>query len=229
MKKFLVRLSLVLVPYIIVVLSVIRLSYTTELQILKRDLTFPTNVVGAVVGDSRVEVYFDPAEIPWLKNCGQSATPFQVSAHKAKMIVEQNPHLKVMVVDFWPSKMFDENTPFWAAAPYGIALIELMTRENMPPIDDECIVRLSNGVIKPGLKHLFERTAKSQIAGGYHKNHRFLLENKWSKKETYTKLKMYQLRKTPLYMESVLEDLIVWLKDHDITVVLTSTPIWNMR
>lgn len=108
MKKFLLRLAIVLVPFLVLLGVLTCSAYKSEMAVLERDLTCPTNILAAVVGDSRVEVYFDPDEIPWLQNFGLSASPISITAHKARIIAEQNPHLKLLIVDVWPSKFFTD-------------------------------------------------------------------------------------------------------------------------
>ncbi len=230
MKRFVIKLSVVVVPFIALLAILFRVAYVAELNLLKKDLTFPPGIRAAVLGDSRVEVYFDPDEIPWLRNCGQSATPFEITAHKAKLIAELNPNLELIIIDMWPSKLFADNVPFAPFCPYGISLIEIMSRDDMPPLGENFPVRLSQGLLRPGLKHAVStRTdAKSQIAGGFMKNHKFLKENKWSKIETYTSHPKYQMKAVPPRGEVLLENLLDWMKKHNRRVVLTSTPLYDL-
>lgn len=229
MKRFIVRLAAVLLPFIGIVLGISVFSYRMEWRVLENDLRCLPEIRAVVVGDSRAEVYWDPSVIPWLRNCGQSATPFQITAKKAKMLVELNPHLELVVIDIWPSKLFDSNTPFDPSAPAGVSLLEVTDRHNMPPFGDDFPIRFVNGVLKPALQHVRSPTQirQSLIAGGFLKNHKFLRENKWAREETYAQHEMYQLRDTPLYMEGVLEDLLSWMKDRNVNVVLTTTPIYH--
>lgn len=240
MKKFILRVFAVLVPFVAVVGTIVRLAYVTELNVLKRSLTCPTNIVAAVVGDSRVEVYFDPAVMPWLRNFGLSATPFPVSAQKARLIAELNPHLKLLIVDIWPSKFFaDLDKPFAVterASPYACSLVELMTRHDMPPLGEGFEVRLANGVLKPGLRHLMfgADDAESGITGKFAENDKFLFEETPEGPKVRTAFgppeKPTPLAKTPTGGEVVLEHLLEDLSSTGIKVVLTTTPIlWSEK
>ena len=80
MKKFLIKGIFVFLTFALVLCVMTRMAYKSEFKRLKRNLTFPKNILAAAVGDSRVEVYFDPDEIPWMRNLGMSAMPFTVSA-----------------------------------------------------------------------------------------------------------------------------------------------------
>lgn len=230
MKRFIIRLSLLIVPLSLLGGVLLVLAYRSEMSALRRSLTFSNEIRAAVVGDSRVEVYFDPDEIPWLANCGQSATPFQITAAKAKIIVEQNPNLEFIVVDFWPSKLFDNaKSPFAPYVPSGVAMLEISNRHNMPALGDDFPLRLSQGVFKPGLRRcLGQNRSKSSIAGGFMRNEKFLASNKWARIETYSTHRMYELEKTPLSMELVLEELLQWMKNQNMKVILTSTPIYHL-
>lgn len=225
MKRFLIKLSIVMMPFMAVLAILIRVAYVTELNLLKKDLTFPPGIRAAVLGDSRVATTFDPDEIPWLRNCGKPAIPFEITAHKAKLIAELNPNLELIIIDMWLSD-------FWGdpACPHGISLIEIMSREDMPPLGDNFPVRLSQGLIRPGLKHSVSThgDVKSQIAGGFATNHEFLKENQWSKIETYTSRPKYQLKGIPPRKEVLLENLLNWMKKHNRKVVLTSTPLYDL-
>lgn len=230
MKRFIIRLSSFAIPLFLAGGILLCLAYKYEINSLRESLTFASDIRAAIVGDSRVEVYFDPDEIPWLANCGQSATPFQVSAAKAKIIVEQNPNLEFIVVDFWPSKLFENaKRSFGPCVPSGVAMLEITDRINMPNLGDDFPLRLSQGVLKPGLKRILGlNRGKSSISGGFMRNEKFLASNKWSRVETYTTHKMYELEETPLSMESVLEDLLQWMQDRNVKVILTSTPLYHL-
>ena len=137
MKRFLLRLGLILGPFLALLGILVHVAYHMEMDALRRDLTCSTNIVAAVVGDSRVEEFFDCEEIPWLANFGLGATPFEVSAHKARLIVDCNPHLQLLVIDVWPGSFFARvDRPYDPCVPRhkGIALIEMMTRDDMPPL-----------------------------------------------------------------------------------------------
>lgn len=213
-------------------------AYRTELDVLKADLTFPTNILAAVFGDSRVETSFDEKEIPWLKNCGQSATPFQVTAEKVKIAAEMNPNLKLFIIDVWPHKFFedkDDRHPFWPVVPNGVALIELRNRKFMPDFGDDFPVRLCQGVIRPGLKHAVFgfKTGDSQIAGGFRPAHQFIADGRWLNEESYTSERPHCYQGEITKADLILIDLLDYLKARDRNVVLTTTPIhplwWKYR
>ena len=216
-------------PFLVVLAILIRVAYVTELNLLKKDLTFPPGIRAAVLGDSRVQTFFDPDEIPWLRNCGQSATPFEVTAHKAKLIANLNPDLELIIIDMWPSQFFNDSG-FGPHSDYGMSLIEIMTREDMPSFSADIFMRLSQGLICPGLRHSVSTRwdMKSRIAGSFEARHEFLKNNKWSKLETYTSQPQYQLKAVPPYKEELLEKLIKWMKDRNRKVVLTSTPLYDL-
>ena len=233
MKKFIFRLSLAICPFAFALGTLLRIVYQSELDVLKHDLTCPTNILAAVVGDSRVETYFDPEEIPWLRNFGQSATPFTVTAHKAKLIAELNPHLKLVIIDIWPDQFFSNiDKPYGPGVPDGIALIEMMTREGMAPLGDGFDVRVVKGVLVPGLENLMaEGRRKGQITGGFMKNHKFIKDGYfcvecahaipfWPKK---TPIELPHV--TPTGCEIVLDRLLRDLSQKNINVILTTTPL----
>lgn len=234
MKRFVIKLFVVMVPFVVLFAILSCVAYTTELGLLKKVLTFPVVIRAAIVGDSRVEQYFDPEEIPWLKNCGQGGTPFEITAQKAKLIAELNPNLELIVIDIWPDKFFAGNEPFGPFCPDGASLIELMTRENMPPLGDNFALRFSQGMLKPGLKHVLkyavwkDSAPVSRITGGFVKNHRFLKNSKWAKPETYANRPVVELRTIPPKGERVLEDLLKWMREHKRKVILTSTPLYDL-
>lgn len=232
MKKFVVRLLLAVIPFIALLAVLVRVAYLTELDLLKRDLTFSPEVRAAVVGDSRVEGSFDPDEIPWLRNCGQSATPFAITAQKAKLIAELNPRLEFIVVDVSPGQLLGANRPFdevrWC--PDGVPLIELMSREDMPPLGGNFHERLTRGLLLPGLKHfLFQKgLAKSSLVGGYRKNCKFLKDNKGAKFKPDTSNPRVELSATPPQGETILENLLRWMRERKKKVVLTTTPVYDL-
>ncbi len=216
--------------FVVLFVVLLRLAYVTELDLLKRDLTFPRGIRAAVVGDSRVEVCFDPEEIPWLKNCGLSATPFEITAQRAKLVAELNPELEVIIVDIWPDRFLQANEPFSQKYQNGISLIEIMTRENMPPLGSDFPMRLSSGLLKPGLKHFlgWRESARSQLAGAFLENHRFLMAGKWAKLETYVNRAKKEPRTIPTHGEQVLMDLLDWMRKHNRKVVLITTPLYDL-
>lgn len=235
MKKFIVKLCLILCPAAVAICALTYAAYESELRILKRDLTCPTNIVAAVVGDSRVEVSFDPDEIPWMKNFGKSASPFFLTAQKARLVAQLNPSLKLLVVDVWPSRFFANiNKPIEVASPvpYGIALIELMTRKDMPPIGDGLEVRIVQGVVKPGLNNILHGTenAHCQITGGFFKNKKSIPEELFNEACARNvgfppPKKPFDLSKTPTGGEIILDHLLADLSKTDIKIVLTTTPL----
>ena len=236
MKKFLIKLSIVLIPFLAFVGAITYCAYKTEMRILERDLTCSSNIVAAVVGDSRVEVYFDPDEIPWMRNFGQSATPFAITAQKARLVAKLNPHLRLLVVDVWPSKFFScLRKPIGDSASCGVALLELMTRKDMPPISDGFEVRLANGVLSPGARHLIigGADAKSQIAGGFLKNKKSLkygLRPECARQMGFPPPRVpYSHDISELYSdgEIILDHLLDDLSKYNLRVVLTTTPaLW---
>ena len=228
MKNFLIKLALFTFPAVGLLAVLTRIAYVTELSILESDLTLPTNVVAAVVGDSRVEVYFDPREIPWLRNYGQSATPFRITAEKARMIADLNPNLELLVIDIWPYQFLDVN-PFASSAPHGVSLLELKTRKDMPPFGEEFPMRLGSGLVRPGLRHALKKEdAQSQIAGGFFENKHCLTDD-IAKGMQYGRkpppAAPMSLQKTPTAGEIVLEHLLDELTGKGINIVLTTTPI----
>lgn len=220
MKKFVFKLLAAVIPFAVLFFVLLRVAYVTELRLLKNDLTFSSGVRAAIVGDSRVSMHFDDKEIPWLKNCGMSATPFEVTVQKARLIVELNPNLDFIVVDVWPRHLFRGKKPFGQICPLGVSLIEVMTREDMPSFGVDFPVRFSLGLFKPGLTHAFLRqtSAKSQIAGGFEENHRVLKLNS-------AKVAVDDFKAPPPHGELVLEHLLVWMQQHKKKVILTSTPL----
>ena len=235
MKKFIVKLCLILCPVAVAICALTYVAYESELQILKRDLTCPTNIVAAVVGDSRVEVYFDPAEIPWMKNFGISAAPFSLTAQKARLVAQLNPSLKLLVIDVWPAKFFQGiSRPIEAASavPYGTALIEMMTRKDMPPLGDGVEIRIAQGVIRPGLRNILHgaENAHGQITGGFFKNKKSIPEELFN--ETCARKVGFappetpvDLPETPTGGEIILDHLLADLSKTDIKIVLTTTPL----
>ena len=234
MKKFLIKLALFAFPAVGLLAGVTRIAYVTELSILESDLTLPTNVVAAVVGDSRVEVYFDPREIPWLRNYGMSGTPFRITAEKARMIAELNPNLELLVIDIWPYEFLDVNHPFDSSvlpsALHGVSLLELKTRKDMPPFGEEFPMRLGSGLVRPGLRHALKKEgAQSKIAGRFFENNKRLADDiakgfKYGRKFAPPKIPR-ELPPTPTAGEIVLEHLLDGLAGKGVNIVLTTTPI----
>ena len=234
MKRFLLKSSVVLLAFAGTLCILICGAYKTELRILERDLTCPTNIVAAVVGDSRVETYFDPAEIPWMRNFGESATPLPITAQKARMVARLNPHLKILVIDVWPNNFFScLRCPIGAASPFGCALLEIMTRKDMPKISDGFETRLIRGVMVPGLTHMLfgDENAKSQLAGGFFKNAKML---EFGIRPEYAHMMPFPPPESPYSLdvnplpadgEIVLNHLLDALSIYDLKVVLTTTPI----
>lgn len=235
MAKFIVRALFVLCPIAVLTVLLVSVTYRTELEVLKNDLRCPTNIVAAVVGDSRVEVYFNPEDIPWLRNFGLSATPFVVTAHKARMIAEQNPHLGLIIVDVWPGTFFSSlDVPFAvsaSSAPYSVSIIELMTRKDMPPFGDGFEIRVANGIVKPGISHLIHglSSAVSNLTGGFLENNKYI--SKWlvaghEYNGPFGPPKSpWQFKDVPTGGEIVLEHLLEDLKEKGVKVVLTTTPL----
>lgn len=233
MNKFLLRLAIVLVPFLVVMGTVTQLAYKSEMAILERDLTCPTNILAAVVGDSRAEVYFDPDEIPWLQNFGQSASPFSITANKARMIAKLNHHFKLLVIDVWPHTFFSRiDVPYNASlkAPAGIALMELYTRKDMPPIGEEFEMRLATGVIKPYFRSLTNKqNAHGEITGKFFKNKKHIDAENFATQGMGRGFgapkEPKHLPATPTGGEIVLEHLLADLTGQGINVVLTTTPM----
>ena len=233
MKKFLIKGIFVFLTFALVLCVMTRMAYKSEFKRLKRNLTFPKNILAAAVGDSRVEVYFDPDEIPWMRNLGMSAMPFTVSAKVAKLSAILNPDLKLLVVDVWPDKFFENlSCPYSDGyTPNIIALFELMTRKDMRPPGDGFPVRLSAGVLNPWLKNTFSPSDYGRcMVGGFFKN-RKTIKPEWFNIENMRKIKFgppeepVALPGVPTGGEIVLEHLLSDLSQYDIHVVLTSTPI----
>lgn len=233
MKRFLCRLCVVLVPFLLAICALVRFAYKEELRILEDDLTCPTNILAAIVGDSRVEVYFDPDEIPWLRNFGLSASPLPVTAHKARLIAGLNPHLRCIIIDIWPSQFFSTlKEPFSEkGVPASASLIELMTRQDMPPFGEGFETRVSSGVLKPAISHILRGRddAKSGLTGGFFENKKSLVERLKSSDEYGTPFgpprTPWQLKSIPTDGELVLENLIKELQAKGFKVVLTTTPM----
>ena len=232
MKKFIVRLCAILAPFVAIVALFVFAAYKTEIGVLKNDLLCPTNVVAAIVGDSRVEVYFDPEEIPWMRNFGLSASPLPVTAHKARLIAGLNPHLRCIIIDVWPSKFFATlKEPFPDTVPSSASLVELMTRQDMPPFGEGIETRVSSGVLKPAVSHILHgsENANSGLTGGFFENKKSLVERLKSSDEYGTPFgpprTPWQLKATPTDGELVLERLIKELKSKGVNVVLTTTPM----
>ena len=232
MKKFIIRVLAILSPFAAIVATLVFSAYKTEIGVLKNDLQCPTNIVAAVIGDSRVEVYFDPEVLPWMRNFGLSATPISITAHKARLVAEQNPHLKCIIIDVWPSKFFSTlKKPFTEAVPDSASLIELMTRQDMPPFGEGFETRVSSGVLKPAISHILRGRddAKSGLTGGFFENKKSLVERLKSSDEYDTPFgpprTPWQLKATPTDGEIVLEHLIKDLKAKGVNVVLTTTPM----
>ena len=236
MKKFLLKLSLVLVPFAVAVGALTPLAYKTEMRILERDLTCPSNIAAAVVGDSRVEVYFDPDEIPWLRNLGLSGTPFAITAQKARLVAKCNPDMKLIVIDIWPSLFFScLHEPIGTTAPFGVALIELSTRNDMPPIREGFETRLSRDVLSLGVKHMIlgDKNAHGLVVGGFFKNKKSL---KFGIRPEYAHLMPFPPPKKPYCYnpsagrpdgEIVLDHLLEDLSKYNLKIVLTTTPaLW---
>lgn len=221
MRKFIVRISLVLFPFLGMLGILTFVTYKEELHVLERDLTCPTGVVAAIVGDSRVEYVFDPEEIPWLMNYGQSGSPFQVTAQKARIIANQNPNLQFLAIDIWPRWFFDDVNESFEGAANGDSLVELMTRENMPSFDESFLVRLSAGMWRQGLYHMITgiHRAKSSIAGG------FAPKAATMKDGSSFGVDPRPLLHVPTTGELVLESLLSDLMHCNVKIVLTSTPI----
>lgn len=234
MKRFLTRLFFVIGPFVFVLSVIGLMAYKSELKLLKYDLTCPTNILAAVVGDSRVEVSFDTDEIPWLQNFGLSAAPFLITAHKARLIAELNPHIRLIMIDIWPDKFFsnitdaDTDNSF---IPDGFAVIEMMTRTDMPPLDDRFQLRFVNGVLKPWLKKwLFMKDNRNKIIGGFARNKKFLsdyLLNDIDKIPFGPPSNPVHLRQVPTDGEIILEHLLDYFakNTNHINIVLTATPI----
>lgn len=230
MRRFVVRLLLAVVPFVALLVALVRIAYLTELDLLKRDLTFSPEVRATIVGDSRVEGSFDSGEIPWLQNCGKSGMPFAVTAQKAKLIAELNPKLELIVIDVSPGRFFEMVKPFdelpWC--PLGVSLVELMTREDMPPFGGNFHMRLTHGLLLPGLKHrLFQdEPVKSLLAGGYVQKYGFLKAD--AKFEPDAKNPRVKLSAVPPHGERILDNLLLWMREHKRKVILTTTPIYEL-
>ena len=227
MKRFILNLFIVVLVALGLLGGLVRLTYVVEFSALKAELSIPTNQVAVVVGDSHVEVLFDDGELPWLRNFGLSGMPFEATAKKAKLLVECNPHLQLMVIDIWPTEFFMPNQPFGPGAPYGVALFEMYDREDMPPMGDDFIVRLAHGVVNPGLSRLVLGKGQNQLLGGFKPRNESLMNNKWGNAETYESLEKFNLEREPAHMEKVLENLIVWMQEHKVNLVLTTTPLYR--
>ena len=229
---------LVLVSFAFSVGCLSYLACKSEMHTLKHDLLCQTNILAAVVGDSRVECYFDPGEIPWLRNFGLSATPFSITAHKAKLIVDLNKQLQFIIVDVWPLQFFSSlDVPFAASVPYGCALLEMTTRYDMPPLGDGFEVRWSKGVLVPWCRNLFKNTseAKGQLTGKFYKNHKFLKYDINDDEHIYDQSRPpprtpENLPSLPTGGETILIHLLEHMKRNNVKVVLTTTPIlWYER
>ena len=231
MKKFLLDICRIPLAFALAIAVLSCIAYRTEMKAVRRAFACPPNVLAAAVGDSRVETAFDPEEIPWLRNYGKAAMPIGVTAQKAKLIVECNPSLQLLVVDIWPKQFFsDLSKPFASnglPAPKGLALIETMTREYMPPIGDGFEVRFKNDVLLPGLKRLLglKKKAKNPIVGRFVKNRKFLKDHTTGKWRFGAPKTPESFPKTPADGEIVLDDLLAWLTSRNVKVVLTTTPI----
>ena len=232
MKRFLCRLCAVFIPFVLAMYVLMRLAYKEELRILKDDLTCPTNILAAIDGDSRVEVYFDPAEIPWLRNFGLSASPLPITAHKARLIAGLNQHLRCIIIDVWPGNFFSTlRVPFHDKAPAYVSLVELMTRQDMPPLGEGFEVRASRGVLRPGISHILHGSANvnSGLKGGFFENKKSLVERLESSDMYGTPFgpprTPWELEVTPTDGELVLENLIKELQAKGFKVVLTTTPM----
>ena len=232
MKKFIVQVAAILVPFAAIVALLVFAAYKTEIGVLKNDLLCPTNVVAAIVGDSRVEVYFDPKEIPWMRNFGLSASPLTVTAHKARLIAGLNPHLRCIIIDVWPSKFFSTlKEPFPDTVPSSASLVELMTRQDMPPFGEGFEIRVSSGVLKPGLSRILHGSGNANLGltGGFLENKKSLVERLKSSDEYGTPFgpprTPWQLKSIPTDGELVLENLIKELQAKSFNVVLTTTPM----
>lgn len=230
MKKFLKRIFAISVLSAIFVAAMVPVSYFTEMRLLKRDLTLKPGNYAAIVGDSRVEVYFDPLHMPGWKNFGYSGMPFAITAQKARLIAAQNPDLKCLVIDVWPNKFFERLDVPFESVPEASAIFEVTSREDMPPPNFKTIKRFFAGVLKPGINGVFYPFGvQSQLAGGFFYDRKFI-EEKMSEEFPYGKgfpppEKPLELPSTPTGGEIILEHLVRDLKAQGVNVVLTTTPV----
>ena len=234
MKKFLVQLCLVPLPFALVVAAISWAAYKVEIKAMEREFILPEGVVAAVVGDSRAETTFDPEELPFLQNFGKSAMPLGVTLEKARMIAKANPSLKMMVIDIWPKPFFENvEKPFGSdglAVPKGIALMELATRRCMPPFGDGFEIRFKDDVLLPGLKRMLgvkkkKGKGRNPTVGKFARNHKFITDLMSADSTLKPPARPEDLPATPTAGELALEDLVGWLNARNIKVVLTTTPL----
>ena len=234
MKQFLLKVLMAGGLFTIIAGSLTIIAYREELKSLKTELTCQPAIVAAAFGDSHVERGFDTNELPWLANFGRSAMPFSATAQKVKLAVELNPQLRLVIIDVWPWSLLSSlEVPYEIAnrpAHPGIALLEMRSRELMPPLGDGFRLRFSNGVLKPGLERaLGLETRRNPIAGEFIPTDICMKSNKWSKIETYLSDHVTDIAQTSSGGEIILDDLLSWLAERHVRAVLTTAPIYKWK
>ena len=230
MKKFLKRIFVISVLSAIFVVVMAPAAYFTEMRLLKRDLTLDPGIKGAIIGDSRVEVYFDPSHMPGWKNFGYGGMPFAITAQKARLLATLNPDLKCIVIDVWPNKFFERLDVPFENVPEASALFEVTACEDMPPPSFKTVKRFLAGVLNPGITDIFYPFGvQSQLAGGFFYDRKFI-EEKISERFPYGKEfpppeKPLELPPVPVGGEIILEHLVRDLQAQGVNVVLTTTPV----
>ena len=234
MKKFLLKISLVLVPFAFSICCLAYLAYNSEVQIFESDISCPTNVLAAVVGDSRVNKGFDPTEITWLRNFGSAGMSFMTTMEKAKRIARLNPNIKLLIIDVNPGRFVYEriSEPLIKQNPWeppGTVLINIMAFRDMPPLCDGDEVRFVNWVLIPYFKRLLFKhflfkhySTKSPITGGFEQYHRFMTDS-----HIKDQTRPIETRKICTDCENKLDRLLNYLRFRNINVVLCSMPVYH--
>ena len=229
MKRFLVRCLIFGLMVVAIGGSVAFWAWRTEMVCLRRALTCPEAQIAAV-GDSHVEVSLDPAEIPRFRNFGRSASPLIVSLIKARMICEENPQLKVLIIGVWPIRFFDftlEDTGYYAKLCYPMYVIsELYPTEHRPPIAPGFLLRFTEGIVVPAVKHTFSPDSECFLAGGFVRRETAFLETKWSDITLYQRNDQQPVdAQREGYGEKELKQFLTEVQDSSVKIVFVTAPV----
>lgn len=216
----------------VITTAMLFITCRSEMKILRKSLRCDENTRAVAVGDSRIAEHLDTEELPWIKNCGIPGTTFAITVRKAKLVVEENPNLEMLIIGIDPGTFFtDFNSPFPNYIPIYVSLFELTNREFMPPIEDGIAHRIVRGLLIPGIYNLLCAPEKqhSYLVGGFSKLHKTINPEKLKDINSYITSQSAPSLVSPTGGEIMLTSLLKWLKHHDnINIVLITTPLYHL-
>lgn len=229
MKRFLLR-CLILGSIVAAIGGGVAIwAWRTEMAFLRCALRSPETQIAAV-GDSHVEVSLDPSVLPKFQNFGRSASPLIVSLIKARIICEENPQLKVLIVGVWPIRFFDfalEDTGYYAKMCYPMYVIsELYPTEHRAPVAPGFLKRFTDGIVLPAIRHTISPESDCFLAGSFVRRDTAFLETKWNDISLYQNQNQQPVdAQREGYGEKVLKQFLTEMHASSVKVVLVTAPV----